>query len=257
MPSEFKSWLDFDRFADSVRQSARFVHEPSVRIFLRTLLATSAPRRRHINAGKFVWRAQVGYATEIRRQDDVEWEEHAPYSGERMKPLLRYAHEGRVNPKGIPCLYTASDRDTAISEVRPAIGSRVSVGMFRLEQEVTLVDFSVGHDSQRDFYLDEPDPVERERYIWSSVDREFSEPVSAEPGLAEYVPTQVIAEYFKKKRFDGVVYKSRLGRGFNIALFNPTLATQVNCFRIPVTAVSLTFGESESEYHVRPPPSAA
>jgi len=253
MPREFKSWNDFDQFERSVRQSARFVHEPLVRTFLRTLLETSQTRHRKISAGKYLWRAQVGHAWREREQDDVQWNEPAPYPRERMKPPAHFAFEGRVNPKGIPCLYTATGRDTAMSEVRPSIGSYVSVGQFRLKREVVLVDFSVGYDSKRDFYVEEPDPKERAQYIWSSVDREFSEPVVADPGLAEYVPTQVISEYFKRKGLDGVVYKSRFGRGFNVALFNVNAADIANCFLVPVKAVTFQFGEPENEYHVKEP----
>src|ERR1039458_6332974 len=36
-----------------------------------------------------------------------------------MKPKPEKAKEGRVNPKGIPCLHLATHEDTAMSEVRP------------------------------------------------------------------------------------------------------------------------------------------
>ncbi len=198
MPRTFKSWLDYERFVEAVWKSARFIHDPLVRTFLRTLHETSTNRHRKIAAGKYLWRAQNGYAWAARDDDNVQWEEQVPFPRERMFPLARGAHEGRVNPRGIPCLYTATDRDTAMSEVRPSVGSYVSVGQFRLKRNLMLVDFSVMHDSKRDFYFEEPDSAEREQYIWSCVDREFSEPISADPALAEYAPTQIISEYFKR-----------------------------------------------------------
>jgi hypothetical protein len=56
--------------------------------------------------------------------------------------------------------------------------------------------------------------------IWAQVDRAFSEPVNDDLATAEYAPTQVIAEAFRRRGLDGLVYKSRLGTGFTIALFD-------------------------------------
>jgi hypothetical protein len=169
-----------------------------------------------------------------------------------MKPLPHSAHEGRVNPKGIPCLYLATDKETAMAEVRPWIGSSVSAGPFRIARDLTVIDFSVGHDSKFEFYFDEPSPPEREKSVWAQVDRAFSEPASVEPDTANYVPTQVISEFFRKQGLDGVAYKSRLGNGFNIALFDLNAAVLVSCGLYPVKSLTFTFGEPENGYHVRP-----
>jgi len=138
---------------------ARFVHERHVLTFLNTLLETSKQRHRRISEGKYVWRAQLGYATEERLQDDVVCEEPVAYPPERMKPPSHVAHEGRVNPKGIPCLYVATDKETAMAEVRPWIESKVSVGQLRTMRELTLIDFSQGHDSKPSIFFEEPSPT--------------------------------------------------------------------------------------------------
>ncbi|MFZ0569740.1 MAG: RES domain-containing protein [Rhodomicrobium sp.] len=44
-----------------------------------------------------------------------------------MKPIPNWLSEGRANPRGIPYLYLASTRDTALAEVRPWIGSHITV----------------------------------------------------------------------------------------------------------------------------------
>lgn len=49
-----------------------------------------------------------------------------------MKPLRDKASEGRANPKGIPYLYLATTKEAPMSEVRPWIGSDISVGQFKL-----------------------------------------------------------------------------------------------------------------------------
>jgi hypothetical protein len=123
-------------------------------------------------------------------------------------------------------------------------------------RELILIDFSVGHDSKFDFLMEEPTPEEREKSIWAQVDRTFSTPVTSDLSTAEYVPTQVISEFFKKKGFDGVVYKSRLGPGFNLALFDLNAANLVNCALYSVKSVSFKFGEAENGYHIKSDPGA-
>src|SRR3546814_9987253 len=54
---------------------------------------------------------------------------------ERMRPLADRATEGRANPKGIPMLYLCSSKDAAMSEVRPWLGSMVSLGHFEIRSE--------------------------------------------------------------------------------------------------------------------------
>lgn len=139
-----------------------------------------------------------------------------------------------------------------MAEVRPWLNSTLSVGQFRLVRDLTLVDFSVGHDTKFDFYFEEPPSEERERAVWAQVDRAFSEPVTSDQSTAEYVPTQVIAEFFKMKEFDGVVYKSKLGSGFNVALFDLAAAELATCALCSVKAVNFSFGKLEKGYHIKP-----
>jgi hypothetical protein len=167
-----------------------------------------------------------------------------------MMPLSHAAHEGRVNPKGIPCLYVANNKKTAMAEVRPWVGSQVSVSQLRIMREIKLIDFSKGHDSKFNFFFEEPSPTVREQHIWEQVDRAFSTPVTSDPSTAEYVPTQVISEFFKEKGFDGVVYKSQLGSGFNLALFDREAASVVNGRLCSVKSVKFKYGDVEHTYRV-------
>ncbi len=47
--------------------------------------------------------------------------------------------------------------------------------------------------------------------------------------MADYVPTQIIAELFKCNGFDGIIYKSMLGKGYNVVLFDVGATQLVNC----------------------------
>lgn len=78
-----------------------------------------------------LWRAQLGHdlRPEYAGEELIDYFPTA-YKPERMKPLRDSAREGRANPKGIPYLYIATDKETAMSEVRPWIGSIISAGCF-------------------------------------------------------------------------------------------------------------------------------
>ena len=58
-----------------------------------------------------------------------------------MVPDAEHATSGRLNPRGIPFLYLAEDSKTAIAEVRPWVGALVSMGVFEILRDCTLVDF--------------------------------------------------------------------------------------------------------------------
>jgi hypothetical protein len=100
--------------------------------------------------GFVLWRAQLGHEYREEKQGDEVFEIEAAYSPARMKPLPDKAYDGRANPKGIPCLYLATRKETALSEVRPWIGSYVSVGQFKILRDVELIDCSREH---KDFPL--------------------------------------------------------------------------------------------------------
>jgi hypothetical protein len=252
MPKQFKSWCDFMSFSHAVKYKSRFVHDKVIHAFLDTLYQTSKLRHRRITTDKCVWRAQLGATTVDMEQDGVEYTDPAPFPAKRMKPLLNAAHEGRVNPKGIPCLYVANDKETAMSEVRPGVGAELSLAQLVLNREITLIDFSAGHeDVGTPFFFEEPTPKKRETAVWKQVEEAFSKPVTSDQATAEYVPTQVIAEFFKKMGFDGVVYKSRLGPGFNIALFDLSVADVSNCQLYTVKSVEYSFAAEGRGYNVK------
>lgn len=172
------------------------------------------------------------------------------YSPNRMKPLRDSAREGRANPKGIPCLYLATDKETAMSEVRPWIGSIISTGQFSTTRELKLMDFSVEHGKEQYYFFSEPSEEEKIQAVWSHIDNAFSRPVTESDSTADYAPTQVIAELIKSKGYDGIVYKSALAQGHNIALFNLGHADVVNCTTYEVKSLSLMFEQTDNMYYV-------
>lgn len=252
MPApHFSSWNSYAGFSRAVRFQSRFIHDKRVTTFLRAVSASVKRRIATFPDGKALWRAQVGHELESHEQDGVEYEEPIPLSAERMKPRRHSAHEGRVNPRGIPCLYTATAKETAVAEVRPWLGALVSVAQLSPNRSLRLVNCADGGDLRWDLYLDEPAPSIREEAVWRAIGRAYSEPVEPDPGVAEYAPTQVLAEHFKGLGYDGVFYRSTLGKGFNIAIFDMDALDVMDVRLYPVNAVRYEIGEMRSSYVVK------
>jgi len=254
----FKSWQSYWRFRTAVTSSSRYIFDEETKRFLDEVLITSGSRQRTIKEGAIFWRSQLGGDTRPVYDDEGNEiaNEPCPHPVKRMKPLKYAASEGRANPKGIPCLYLATSKETAMSEVRPWIGSEISVAQFKIETELTVIDCSVNHsknplyfDLERGFY--EPSDEEREKSVWAHIDKAFSVPVTQNENQAHYAPTQIIAELFKTNGFDGVAYKSMLADGYNVALFNIEVAEMLNCFLYEAKKVTFEFSETANPYFIR------
>ena len=203
--NEFKSWNSYRHFANRVRRKARFIRTSEDDNFLREVQRTSNSRIRKLSKGFGLWRAQPGHDWSPYYEDDKYITDvPAPHPPDRMKPLQRRATEGRANPKGIPVLYLSNRQQTAMSEVRPWLGSLLTCARFKIKRSLTIIDLSVNHQDNTMFYIDEPDASERERAVWTQIDQAFSEPMTSADDVADYVPTQVIAELFKMERYDGI-----------------------------------------------------
>jgi RES domain len=248
--SHFTSWQDYEIFSRSVRTRNRYVRTAEETRFLDALRFEVKDRILPLPAGWEFWRAQRGYcigSTELDVGDRIEKTPSArPYSAERMKPRPTQALEGRVNPKGIPCLYGGNSPDTAVAEVRPWKGELVSVGKFSLCRSVKMIEFLTYHDENRHSVLVNmsyrlvksdageiiggvPELASNEdvtKNVWTHIDQAFSEPVTHSDDHSDYVPTQILAECLNKEGYDGICYRSKLSdQGINVAFFDPEVAT--------------------------------
>ena len=247
----FKSWKSYRDFSLKLCRDNRYVWNTDIEQFLETVLITCKSRERDINKDTVLWRAQLGHDWEpIYEAGEYIDDMPSPFSPDRMKPLNDRSPEGRVNPKGIPYLYLADNKETAMSEVRPWIGSIISIGQFKVLKDILIVDCSLDHQGFV-FHFKEPDDNKKNKAVWSDIGSHFSTPVSPSDETADYVPSQVLAELFKNNGYDGVAYHSSLGSGMNIALFNVDLAKLVNCSIYKVKSLSYNFDESGNPYFIK------
>lgn len=222
----------------------------AARAFLAELVRESHGRTSDIPAGAHFFRAQVAHHDVYEPQID----DHLPGPAlpARMRPLIGKASDGRANPKGIPCLYMASDQHTALAECRPWIGSLVSIAMFKTLKPLKVVDCTVGVDKHYLFMNPNAPAKMKADAVWSDVGRAFRQPVTRDDNTADYAPTQAIAEAFRREGFDGVVYRSSFGTDrYNLAIFDLDAAKLVMNELHEIKDVEFKFGQSANPYYVQ------
>jgi len=147
---------------------------------------------------------------------------YIPYSSEQIAAPPPYrACAGRINRLGISFLYCATDKYTAISEVRPHPGDLVSIGMFKLKQDIKLFDLS---DSQLLHFYKTDEQLDTYRpFNTLGVLINKAIPPSERQ---HYSITQLIADCIRQLGFDGIKFSSSVGDGdgHNIVLFDQFVA---------------------------------
>jgi RES domain-containing protein len=142
---------------------------------------------------------------------------------------------GRVNPPGIPMLYLADTVETVIAEVRPFKGAPVSVATFAAARNLRLVDFSPRRVTHREVGEPRLDPLTGDiADVLATIGFEMAEPIDPEASEIAYAPTQYVAEVVRAAGYDGVAYRSALGSGTNIVLFelDDAVLTKRELFRV-------------------------
>jgi RES domain-containing protein len=178
-----------------------------------------------ISENELLYRARIGYK-EIKRavSNGFEVENHyLPFTGLDIgapKPYL--ATGGRVNRTGVSFLYCATDKYTAISEVRPHPGDIVSIAKFRLKNVLSvfnLYDSQLLHFFESDNVLD----TYKEFHTLGVLLNRTIPPADR----INYSITQLIADGIRRLGFAGVLYCSTVGTGKNLVLFDHNVVEQI------------------------------
>lgn len=152
----------------------------------------------------------------------------SPYHIDQMgKPPEKQAGNGRANPVGIPCLYVASNPETAVAEIRPHKGELVCVAEFDVEPTLRLIDLQNPRKTVSPFELDDTILKLFRRYMeyLCRLGEELTMPVLPSSAHLDYLPSQYLCEYIKTIGYDGVIYRSAMGPGVNYAIFNDSKVT--------------------------------
>ena len=232
MVETFPSGDIFQKFQNEAMRRRRYFWSRASAEFLRAVAATSRLRLKKIPAGQQYWRAQLGHQMEFDKESGEQV--LSPHPEERMRPFADRAIEGRVNPKGIPCLYFATTPEVAMTEVRPWIGSTISLAAFETTRDLKLVDCAQSPSSKAKDRIEDA--------VWREINEAFAEPIVRSDTTGDYAATQILAEVFKVEGADGVIYKSAfLETGLNLALFDLECAKLIGTSLFKVEKATFKF----------------
>jgi len=251
---EFKSPNEWLHFCNFVVRTNRYVLNKDGADFVDTILLSSKKRETILEKGTKLVRARIGSYEEEREEENGELRVvTGPLPPkELMAPPPYKTKEGRINPRGISYLYLSNIVETAIIEVRPWLGQKVSVGYFEIKAKLKCVDTS--RDKKGDFFPwgkveSELAPEEKEKFVWGGINNSFSRPVRSEDEIINYIPTQYLSELFKTNGYDGIIYKSALTeKGYNIVLFNPKNALLKSARVFQIKSIKQKFEECDNPY---------
>lgn len=163
--------------------------------------------------------------------------------GDMGAPPKRVTSHGRANPPGIPYLYLGSTQDTAVSEVRPHTGEVACVADFAIAAGLTMIDLRSPKTLISPFVFGDEDQIGAMRNDIPFLERlgeELTRPVLPQGAAIDYVPSQYLCEFIKKAGYDGVIYRSSVSVGMNLALFDPAKAVGGGVWQRKVVTVSVT-----------------
>ena len=164
---------------------------------------------------------------------------------------------GRMNARGISTFYGATDREVALSEVRPFVGSRVVTAKFDLLRPISLLDLeALSEVSASGSLFDDNHRYQMAKANFlQSLSQKMTAPVLPDAEIFEYLPTQVIAEYLAsqvKPELDGILYPSaqtRKGKN-NVVLFHESSLVD----KLTTSDDNATFVETEIQTADGPEP---
>jgi len=190
--NEFVNPEDWQEFTTYLYEANRFILSDYWEKLIEIVIKTSRKRAKRLKKGTTLIRARIG-ASWI--ESDDENEQHCPISPHEMGPPPKhFAKAGRLNSEGIPCLCLATKIDTAVAEVRPWIGSELTIGFFKILSDLRIVDTSndkpkislslyefVNQNGQivdlRKRQIDSYAAAEKEEYVWGDINSAFSRPI--------------------------------------------------------------------------------
>jgi hypothetical protein len=215
-----KNLDQWEKFKENIKYKNRFFLDKELDDILNTLFAALAISSKDI---LFWFRARI--------------QETDPIPLNKMgAPPKNISTHGRANPVGIPYLYLASSCETAISEIRPHTGQLVCVAIFCIFETLTLIDLRNPKSTASPF-MDNADDrliVRNNIPFMAYLGNELARPVLPNFAAIEYIPSQYLCEFIKQLGYDGVIYNSSVGDGFNLALFDEknSIAKSVSQYEI-------------------------
>jgi len=170
---------------------------------------------KRLSAGLRVYRARhIANAS----GETLNWKDMGP-------PPAKSAGNGRMSAAGIPMFYTAEDERTAFLETYAGpTPNDWFIGEFELLHDVWVLDLARLDASPSVFSKLPTDEKDLLRFL-NEFKKAIISPVNRDDSHADYVPSQVVAEYFRHmyihegEPLRGIRFRSSRTDGINIAFF--------------------------------------
>ena len=176
-------------------------------------------------SGARLFRARLGYkdvkradVSRLQRDSMTGVQVFQPYlSNDIHAPPPLISRAGRLNRDGVSFLYLASDRNTAICEIRPHPGDYVSVGQFeQAEPEVRIADFT---NLELDKFAVDDNRMFAFEFLYE-INRELTMVIPPNQ-RTRFTLSQLLSDACRELEFRGVAYTSSVGAGKNYCFFHP------------------------------------
>lgn len=166
-------------------------------------------------------------------------------------PPVEAARAGRMNARGIAVFYGARDAETALSEVRPPVGSKVALARFDILRPLRILDLSALKAVAAGGSIFDPGTIGRMQRgnFLEELSHLMSRAVMPHEEASEYLPTQAVADYLGTHlKLDGIVFPSvQTGQeSSNVVLFHH--AARVEEIKLPKgTEVDVALDTTDSD----------
>lgn len=221
--------INWDNFTSEIKQENRFFLKNTINT---NLLARLFSRYvRPYRQGKIFYRGRVS--------------DKMGYALDQMgKPPGTKAKAGRANPAGISYLYLASDLKTTFYEVRAGAYDYVTVGEFKLNEDIQVINLrDLQTISPFQLQDDLADFIVHQSYL-RKLSQQLSKPLRRQDSELDYLPTQYLCEFIKSIGFNGVEYASSQNlNGFNIAVFDDTMFKCVKTYVHEIKSIDFKHDE--------------
>ncbi|MBK7795335.1 MAG: RES domain-containing protein [Saprospiraceae bacterium] len=228
-------FLSWDKFSEEIKTVNRFhLKNP---LDLEKLKSLFKHFQKDLPKGKKFYRARI---TDNSKGYEI---------AQMGNPPNTSAKSGRANPNGISYLYLANDITTTLYEVRESLFDYVTVGTFRLEENISVVNLSrFTYDVFRLAELESLEEVMIHGSFIDKLEQELSKPRRRSDSELDYLPTQYLSELIKSMGFDGIEFKSSLYQnGVNLAIFNPHKFKGLEVSVYDIENIKLEYTELKTE----------
>jgi hypothetical protein len=112
--------------------------------------------------------------------------------------------------------------------------------------DLRLIDLHDARGTFSPFTFDDADRIGQVRNALSFLERlgeDLTTPVLPQAAAIDYTPSQFLCEFIKRCAYDGVVYRSSVSEGINLALFDPSrteAGTDVIQYKVTRVSVEAT-----------------